>query len=105
MATIPEIFDAMPSRYQPGKIDEDKTFYFSLGDDKFTVTITPEKCVVEKGKTEEADVVLKTTPKLFEKMVIQGKMPGALDIARGKIKTNNPVALKDLKNYFDFAGI
>lgn len=105
MATIPQIFDAMPERYQPGKINEDKIYYFSLGDNKYTVIITAETCVVEKGKTEEADVVLKTTPELFTKMVLHGKMPGALDIARGKIKTNDPGALKDLKNFFDFAGL
>lgn len=105
MPTIPQIFDAMPARYQPGKVTEDRIYYFSLGDDKFTVTITPQTCTVDKGKTEEADVVLKTTPKLFEKMVIHGKMPGALDIARGKIKTNNPGALQDLKKFFDFAGL
>ncbi len=105
MATIPQIFEAMPDRYQPGKVTEDKIYYFSLGDDKFTVTVSPDKCVVEKGKTGEADVVLKTTPKLFEKMVIHGKMPGPIDIARGKIKTNDPGALKDLKDYFDFGGL
>lgn len=105
MPTIPEIFDAMPDRYQPGKIDKDRTYYFSLGDDKFTVTLSPESCVVVKGKSGDADVVLKTTPQLFEKMVIHGKMPGALDIARGRIKTNDPMALKDLKGYFDFGGL
>ena len=105
MSRIAQIFDAMADRYQPGKVEEDRIFYFSLGDDKYTVIITPDKCVVEKGKTEEADVVLKTTPELFEKMVIHGKMPGPIDIARGKIRTNDPAALKDLKTYFDFKGL
>ena len=105
MATIPEIFDAMPERYRADQVDDDKIFYFSLGDHKYTVIITPEKCVVEAGKTEDADVVLKTTPELFEKMVLHGKMPGPLDIARGKIRTNDPTALRDLRNWFDFTGM
>jgi len=35
-------------------------------------------------------------------MVVHGKMPGALDIARGKIKTNDPMGLQKLKTMFDF---
>lgn len=105
MVTIPQIFDAMPDRYQPGRVDKDRTYYFSLGEDKYTVTVTPQACVVEPGKTGEADVVLKTTPKIFENMVLRGKMPGPIDIARGKVRTNDPMGLKDLKNYFDFSGL
>ncbi|MEM6292560.1 MAG: hypothetical protein AAGA54_14895 [Myxococcota bacterium] len=101
--TIPEIFDAMPTRYRKGTAKAPSTFYFSVGDHKYTVKIDPETCSVEPGKTvENADVVLKTTPELFEKMVIKGKMPGPLDIARGKIKTNDPNALRSLRDYFDF---
>lgn len=103
--TIPQIFEAMPSRYRSGKA-KTSTYYFSIGDHKYTVRLTPEACTVESGKTvENADVVLKTTPELFEKMVIKGKMPGPIDIARGKIKTNDPGALKDLRDYFDFSGL
>lgn len=105
MATIPEIFDAMPQRYRADRVDDDKIFYFSLGAHKYTLIVTPDKAVVEEGKTEDADVVLKTTPELFEKMVLHGKMPGPLDIARGKIKTNDATALRDLRNIFDFTGL
>ena len=105
MSTISEIFDAMPKRYRTGKVTAERSFYFSLGDDKYTVTLSADACVVEKGKTKDADVVLKTTPQLFEKMVLKGKMPGPLDIARGKIKTNDPMGLKDLMGFFDFSGI
>jgi putative sterol carrier protein len=103
---IKKIFDSMPSRYIKGSVDKLTTFYFSIGDEKYTVKITKEAATVENGKTvENADVVLKTTPELFEKMVIHGKMPGPLDIARGKVKTNDPGALKRLRDYFDFNGL
>ncbi len=102
--TIPEIFDAMPGRYRKGSAARPSTFYFSIGDHKYTVKVEPDGCTVASGKTvDNADVVLKTTPELFEKMVVKGKMPGALDIARGKIKTNDPGALKSLRDYFDFS--
>ena len=65
--------------------------------------MSPTQCEVAEGRgSERADVVLKTTPELFIKMVVYGKNPSPLDIARGKIKTNDPVALADLRRLFDF---
>lgn len=103
---IPTIFEHMPSRYVAGSAEANKSFYFSIGDHKFTVKVDAQQCQVESGKTvEQADIVLKTTPELFLKMVVQGKMPGPLDIARGKIKTNDPAGLASLKSMFDFSGV
>lgn len=104
--TIPQLFAAMSTRYRPGKIDRKLTYYFSIGDHKYTVVVEPQSCKVEEGKTvENADCVLKTTPELFEKMVIHGKMPGPIDIARGKVKTNDTGALMRLRELFDFSGV
>jgi hypothetical protein len=103
---IPTIFEKLPARYKTGKVTAKSVYYFSIGDYKYTVVLEPDGCSVEQGKTvEDADVVLKTTPKLFEKMVIEGKLPGPLDIARGKVKTNDPGGLKRLRDYFDFDGL
>lgn len=100
---IPEIFDAMPSRYIKGSAPGPRSFYFSVGEHKYTVKVDGDTCVVEEGKTvESADTVLKTTPELFERMVIRGKLPGPIDIARGKIKTNDPAGLQDLRKWFKF---
>ena len=96
----------MPERYRKGSATEPKTFYFSIGDHKYTVKVTPDGCEVEKGKTvDAADVVLKTTPELFEKMVLRGKLPGPIDIARGKVKTNDPMSLQKLREWFDFSEV
>lgn len=101
-----QIFEQMPQRYLKGKVSARKVFYFSIGEFRATVTLEPDGIEVEPNKkVDNADVVLKTTPQLFEKMVIKGKMPGPIDIARGKIKTNDPIALKALRDYFDFSGI
>ena len=106
MSTVSKIFEAMSARYKADKVNAKRTYYFSIGDDKYTVICTPQDCKVEPGKTvDNADCVLKATPDVFEKMVLKGKLPGALDIARGKIKTNDVGALKDLKDWFDFSGI
>jgi hypothetical protein len=104
LPTIPQLFATMPDRYQTGRLAAPRTYYFSLGDHKYTVALTPSACVVTSGKTtEKADVVLKTTEAIFERLVLQGKNPGALEIARGLFKTNDPAALADLRRLFSFA--
>ncbi|MFT4625448.1 MAG: hypothetical protein ACI8PZ_004116 [Myxococcota bacterium] len=101
MADVRQIFDRMPNHYRTGVLAAPRSYYFSVGEHKYTVKLTPDSCAVEPGKTlDRADVVLKTTPDLFAKMVLHGKMPGAFDIARGKIKTNDPAALAQLRDLF-----
>jgi len=100
--TAKQIIESMPTRYRKGSFAGTKTFYFSVEGTKYTVTIADDACTIAEGRPDgDADVVLKTTEKLFKRMVLDGKMPGALDIARGKIKTNDPAGLKALKTYFD----
>jgi putative sterol carrier protein len=100
--TIPEIFKSMPGKYKAGVLKANKSFYFSIGDHKYTVKLTPESCAVDDGKTlENADCVLKCTPDIFTGL-LQGKMPGTMDVMRGKIKTNDPGALQALKDCFNW---
>lgn len=101
MASVREIFESMPRRYLPQPGTPSRSYYFSVGDEKWTVVMHPDRCEVAPGKTiDSADVVLKCDPKLFVAMVLEGKTPGPIDIARGKIKTNDPSALKALKERF-----
>ncbi len=103
MPTVDEIFSQMQSRFQPSALKGSRTYYFSIGDTKRTVKLSADGCVVENGKTiDNADCVLKADPKLFVDMVTRGKMPGPIDIARGKIKTNDVDKLRDLSKLFRF---
>lgn len=103
---VKKIFEQMPSRFVKGKATKKTIYYFSIGDGRWTVTVEPAGVTVEPDKkVDKADVVLKTTPEIFEKMVLHGKLPGPIDIARGKVKTNDPVGLKNLRDYFDFSGL
>ena len=97
--SVPEIFAHMPERYVPGSVKAPVSWYFSVGPDRYTVYLTPESCRVEPGK-QQADHVLKIHPDVFRKLVLDGKRPSTLDIARGRIKVSDPSALMGLAGCF-----
>lgn len=93
---IETIFSGLEDSYSSGVIDTETSFYFSIDDIKKTVVLTPEACRVEDGKTiEEVDCVCKTGSDFFLKIWNEGYRPGMGDFMSGKIKSNNPLTLKD----------
>jgi len=101
MPNAREIIQLMPERYKTGSAASPLTYYFSIESTKATVFVEPDGVRVVDGKAvDSADCVLKTTEKIFVNVVVNGKMPGALDIARGRFKTNNPDALMKLRTMF-----
>lgn len=101
---IRAVFDGMPARFQKGAIDRDLSFYFSLGDgpgEKWTVLVGKDKCEVKEGKAvENASCVLKTSADFFLKIVRDGYTPGMMDFSFGRIKSNDPMLLQQLKKAF-----
>ena len=106
--TVEEIFRNLPSYFNQGVLDKPMTVYFSIGKEpsgKCTAFLTPDRCEVKPGKAvDQADLVLKTSPKMFIKMVMEGYTPGAADFMLGKVKSNNPMELLTLKKVFRFPG-
>ena len=101
MTEIEKIFTEFPNKYVPGVVDRDLTYYFAIGEEKWTVFVTPESCEAKKGKlVEKADCFVKSDPKLFLNMVLRNKMPGMMDIARGKIKASDLNLLKKMADFF-----
>ena len=102
MSDIRAIFEEMPNRYVPGNTDKTLVYYFSVGDEKWTITLTPQTCESAPGKlTENADCVIKADPNLFQKMVLHGKKPGPFDLARGKLKTSDVQLLMKMGVFFN----
>lgn len=93
---VAKIFKGLPKKFQKGSVKSPKTFYFSLGDDeKWTVTLSPDKCEVKEGKSEDADCFFKASPQVFMDVWNGKHMPSAGDFLMGTIKSNNPLMLKD----------
>jgi long-chain acyl-CoA synthetase len=103
-AEIRDIFQQLERRFKKGALEREVTFYFSLGEgpgEKWTLFVGPDRCEAKEGKhSEKADCVLKTTPDFFVKMVRDGYEPGFLDFTRGKVKSNDPMLLRELKKAF-----
>ncbi len=98
---IDAIFAELPAAFVPGTVTKPTSFYFSLGDHKKSVRITPTECVVSDGKTvDNADCVCKTSPEFFLKIWQEGYRPGMKDFLSGTIKSNNPTALQDFLRSF-----
>lgn len=98
---VEEIFSGLTNSFVQGAVGKPMTFYFSLGDIKKTVKLSPESCEVSDGKVvESADCVCKTSPEFFVRIWDEDYRPGMKDFLSGTIKSNNPNALQDFLRGF-----
>lgn len=92
---VADIFSMMSSGFQQGIVKKPLSFYFSIGEVKRTVFMTPDSCQILPGKqTEAADCVCKMGEELFLRIWQEGYQPGLKDFLTGAIKSNDPEALK-----------
>jgi len=95
------IFAELEERFVSGAVQAPVSYYFSIGDERWTVRATGQDVEISRGKTVDvADCVLKTTPGAFEKIVREAWVPGAADFVSGQIKTNNVAHLLTLQKIF-----
>ena len=97
MSDISKIFQGLPKMFQKGAAKTPRTFYFSLDDDeKWTVSMTKDTCAVTPGKPEEdADCFFKASKQMFLDVWSGKHTPSAVDFMTGKIKSNNPLLLRE----------
>jgi putative sterol carrier protein len=102
MSEIGEVFKGLPKMFNPEKVKAPRTFYFSLGDDeKWTVALQRDKCVVTAGKPEkDADCFFKASEEMFLNVWNGKHTPGPSDFLMGRIKSNNPLMLKEFVEAF-----
>ncbi len=97
VSEIGRIFQDLPKKFQKGNVKTPRTFYFSLDEDeKWTVALLPDKCEVTPGKPAgDADCFFKASKQMFLDVWNGKHTPSATDFLTGKIKSNNPILLKD----------
>ncbi len=98
------VMEELKARFVPGAVQEPLSYYFSLGDERWTVRATKSELEVAQGKTgEAADCVLKTSPNVFERIVREAWVPGPNDFMTGQIKTNNVAHLLTMQKLFQLS--
>jgi long-chain acyl-CoA synthetase len=102
---ITAVFDELQGKFVPGAVHKPVTWYFSLGDGadgKWTVAADPHGVRIEPGRPPggQADCVLKTDPKTFERIVRERYVPSFAEFADGRVKTNAPDLLRTFQTVF-----
>ena len=96
MSEIAKIFKSLPKRFNKAGVKTARSYYFSLGDDeKWTVHVGKDECTVEKGRKEDADCFFKASSRLFLDVWSGKYTPSVTDFMTGRIKSNNPLLLKE----------
>jgi putative sterol carrier protein len=97
MSEIAKVFKDLPKRFNKDNVKTARTYYFSLGEtEKWTVRIGKDGCEVVAGKPEgDADCFFKASEEMFLDVWNGKHTPSAGDFLMGKIKSNNPLLLKD----------
>jgi long-chain acyl-CoA synthetase len=90
----------LEERFVPGVAVSPVTYYFSLGEEKWTLKADAQRCQFERGKTvSSADCVLKTTSAMFER-IAEGYEPRPSEFLAGNVKTSNVALLKLFQRLF-----
>jgi len=104
---LERLMRSLPERFKKERVTRSITFYLKVGDDeasRYTIRLDPEHCEVRNGKGDApADCVVKTEPDVMERLLRDGAPPSWDDIAAGRFKTNDPVALQVFTDAFGIA--
>lgn len=95
------VFEELERRFDPSAVEAPLSFYFALGEDRWTLRMTPDSCDVARGKlVDSADCVLKTSPDTFRRIVREAYTPTPQEFMTGQIKTNNVAHLLTFQKVF-----
>jgi len=98
---IESIFKGLGKRFNKANVRKERLYHFELGkDESWTVRLTREKCHIERGGGDGADVYFKGPAKLFLDVWNGRHELGPKDFLTGKVKSNNPLALRDFVKAF-----
>lgn len=96
MSEIAKVFKGLPKRFNKKNVKHERSYYFSLGEsEKWTVHVLKDKCTVARGRSEDADCFFKGPAELFLDVWNGKHQLGATDFLTGRVKSNNPLLLKE----------
>jgi long-chain acyl-CoA synthetase len=83
------------------------SWYFSLGDVKYSVAVGDEGCTVQPGRPRNgsADCVIKSTPELITRLICESYVPTPAEFVSGAIKTNDIPLLIEFSRVFELSEV
>ncbi|PIW00474.1 MAG: AMP-dependent synthetase [Deltaproteobacteria bacterium CG17_big_fil_post_rev_8_21_14_2_50_63_7] len=101
-AALEGLFGYLEKRFVPKIVDHEVSYYFSIGEAKWTLLLGPEACSFRPGKTfnGRAGCVLKCQLDMFRKIVKDHYTPSFDEFMDGTVKTNDPTLLMKFQTAF-----
>ena len=102
--------DTLEEKFDKSAVEHPISFYFTLGSDdkaKWTVKVDRDTCQIRQGKPDggTADCVLKTSPDMFRKIVLDAYTPSPAEFMAGAIKSNDIGLLMTFQKVFQLASL
>ncbi|NOY26476.1 MAG: SCP2 sterol-binding domain-containing protein, partial [Oligoflexia bacterium] len=95
-------FASLDRRFDPTRVERPITWYFSLGEQRYTVQVDHVACAVKPGRPAgSADCVVKTSPELLIRMVEHAYIP----FMSGRIKTSDIPLLVEFSRVFGLSEV
>ena len=100
-------FDGLANRFDTNRLDRPVSWYFSLGDVKYSVAVGDEGCTVQPGRPRNgsADCVIKSTPELITRLICESYVPTPAEFVSGAIKTNDIPLLIEFSRVFELSEV
>lgn len=104
MTEIEAIFKGLCKRFDKARVTAARSYHFSLGEEQWTVRLTKEGCSVRRGGGADADVFFEGPPELFLDVWNGRRSLGPVDFLTGRVKSNQPLALREFVAAFQKSG-
>ena len=100
-------FESLAARFDGGRVKKPVSWYFTMGDTRYTVAVSPESVAVQPGKPSggRADCVVKTSEEMLRKIIQDGYVPEPPEFFSGVIKTNDIPMLIEFSRVFDLSEV
>jgi len=99
---VTQALESLESRFDADRIERPVSWYFSLGEVKYSVAVTEAGCAVRPGRPQggNADCVIKADPEMIRRLICDAYIPTPAEFVSGEIKTNDIPLLIEFSRVF-----
>jgi len=94
--------DSLVGLFDAERVERPVSWYFSLGELKYSVSVSEETCAVAPGRPQggSADCVVKADPDMIRRLIRDAYIPTPAEFVSGAIKTNDIPLLIEFSRVF-----